>query len=92
MGAVLADMQLLSKCNKRFQFLSSVIDIFRIYAWVVPLKDKEGVATTNAFQKILDAFWHKSNKIWVHKGSEFYSKSMKSLLRENDVEMYSAYN
>ena len=92
MGAVLADMQLLNKCNKRFQFLSSVIDIFRIYAWVVPLKDKEGVATTNAFQKILDAFWHKSNKIWVHKGSEFYSKSMKSLLRENDVEMYSAYN
>ena len=92
MGAVLADMQLLSKCNKRFQFLSSVIDIFRIYAWVVPLKDKEGVATTNAFQKILDAFWHKSNKMWVHKGSEFYSKSMKSLLRENDIEMYSAYN
>ena len=92
MGAVLADMQLLSKCNKRFQFLSSVIDIFRIYAWVVPLKDKEGVATTNAFQKILDAFWHKSNKMWVHKGSEFYSKSMKSLLGENDIEMYSAYN
>ena len=89
MGAVLADMQLMSRCNKRFQFLSCVIDIFRKYAWVVPLKNKEGVATTNAFQKILDEFGHKSNKMWVHKGSEFYSKSW---LRENDIEMYSAYN
>ena len=71
MGAVLADMQLLSKCNKRFQFLSSVIDIFRIYAWVVPLKDKEGVATTNAFQKILDAFCTNQTKCEYTKAVNF---------------------
>ena len=40
-GAELADMQLLSKFNKRFRFLLRVIDIFSKYAWVVPLKDKK---------------------------------------------------
>ena len=40
-GADLADMQLLSKFNKRFRFLLCVIDIFSKYAGVVPLKDKK---------------------------------------------------
>ena len=36
-GVDLADMQLLSKINKGFRFLLCVIDIFRKYAWVIPL-------------------------------------------------------
>ena len=40
-AADLADMQLISKFNKGFRFLLCVIDIFRKYAWVVPLKDKK---------------------------------------------------
>ena len=35
-GADLADMQLISKFNKVFRFLSCVIDIFSKYSWVVP--------------------------------------------------------
>ena len=46
-------MQLVSKPNKGFRFLS-VIDIYNKYAWVIPLKDKKGTTITNAFQKILD--------------------------------------
>ena len=35
-GADLADMQLISRCNKGFRFLLlCVIDIFSKYAWVV---------------------------------------------------------
>ena len=37
----LADMQLLNKFNKRFGFLSCVIDIYSKYAWVIPIKDKK---------------------------------------------------
>ena len=36
----LADMQLLSKYNKRIKYLLCVIDNFSKYAFVVPLKDK----------------------------------------------------
>ena len=46
-------MQLISKYNKGFRFLLSVIDIFSKYAWVVPLKDKKGITITNRFQKNL---------------------------------------
>ena len=73
-GADLADMQLISKFNKGIRFLLCFIDIFSKYAWVIPLKDKKGIAITNAFQKILDESNHKSNKIWLGKGGEFYNR------------------
>ena len=52
-GADLADMQLISKFNKRFRFLLCIIDIYSKYAWVIPLKDKKGVSIVDVFQKIL---------------------------------------
>ena len=73
----LADMQLISKFNKRFRFLLCVIDIFGKYAWVIPLKDKKGISTVNAFQKIFKKSNRKPNKVWVDKGSEFYNNSFK---------------
>ena len=66
-------MQLISKFNKGFRFLLCVIDIFSKYAWVVPLKDKNGVSIVNAFQKVLNRSGRKPNKIWVDKGSGFYN-------------------
>ena len=47
-------MQLLSKVNKGFRFLLCVIDIFSIYAWVIPLKDKKSISIVNRFQKIIN--------------------------------------
>ena len=76
-GADLADMQLISKCNKAFRFLLCVIDIFSKNSWVVPLKDKKGVSIFNAFQNILDDSKRKPNKILVDKGSKFYNRSTK---------------
>ena len=64
-GSDLADMQLISKFNKRFRFLLCVIDIFSKY--------KKGVSIVDAFQKILCKSACKSNKIWLNKGSEFYN-------------------
>ena len=77
-GANLADIQLISKFNKGFRFLLCVIDIYSKYAWVVPLKDKKVVSIVNGFQSILKKSNRKPNKIWVDKGGEFYSRSMKS--------------
>ena len=45
-----------------------------------------------SFQSTLDDSKRKPNKIWVDKGSEFYNRSMKSCLLENDVTMYSTHN
>ena len=40
-------------------------------------KRKKKITITKAFQKILDKSNRKPNKIWVDKGSEFCSTSMK---------------
>ena len=76
-GADLADMQLISKFDKVFRFLLYVIDNFRKYALVIPLKNKKETTITNSFQKILDESNRKPKKIWVDKGSKFYNRSIK---------------
>ena len=85
-------MKLIRKFNKRFRFSLCVIDIYSKYAWVIPLKDKNGITISDAFQKILKESNRKPNKILVDKGSEFYNSSMKLWLEKNDIKMYSAHN
>ena len=53
-GVNLADMPLISKCNKEIKFLLCVIGLFSKYARVIPLKDKKGNSIANAFQKLLN--------------------------------------
>ena len=91
-GADLAGMQLISKFNKGIRFLLCVIDVFSKYAWVVPLKAKEGITITNAFQNNLDQSNPKSKKIWANKESQFYNRSMESRLQNKDIDMYSTHN
>ena len=65
--------------------------MFSKYAWVIPLKDKNGTSIVNAFQKIISK-GRKPNKIWVDQGSEFYNQSFKDFLKINNIEMYSTFN
>ena len=74
-------MQLISKFNYGFRFLSCAIDIFNKYDRVVPLKDKKGLSMINVFQKILNDLNRKPNKIWIDKGSEFYNNSFKKMVK-----------
>ena len=68
-------MPSISRFNKGFRFLLCVIDIYNKYEWVIPFEDKK---FTNAFPKIFKQSNKKPNKIWVDKGSEFFTSSMKS--------------
>ena len=79
-------MELISKFDKGFRFLLCIIDIFSKYAWVIPLKNENGIITTNTFQNILNESNRKPNKICIDKGSEFYNRSMKA------IKMYSVHN
>ena len=85
-------MQLISKFNKGFRFLLCLIDIYGKYALVIPLEDKKGTTVTKAFQKILNEQKRKPNKLWVDKGNEFYNRSRKSFLQNNDIEIYSIHD
>ena len=56
------------------------------------MKNKKGIAISNAFHKILKESNRKQNKIWVDKGSKFYNSSVKKWLKDNNIEMYSIHN
>ena len=77
-------MKLISKFNKGFRFLLCAIDIYSKYAWIILLKDKKGTTITDGFHKLLDESNHKLSKIWIDKGSEFYNRSMKSILQNKE--------
>ena len=81
-------MHLISKLNKGICFLLRIVDIFSKYAWVIPSKNEKDITISNAVQKILDEFNRKTRKIWVDKGSEFYNRSMKQFLQNNDIDRY----
>ena len=55
-------------------------------------KDKKLITITKVFQKILDESNCKPNKIWVDQGSEFYNRSIKSQLQDNDIATNSTHN
>ena len=87
----LAEVQSLSKYNKRVKYLLCAIDLFSKYPWVIPLKDKKGTSIVNAFKKIISK-GRKPNKIWVDQGSEFYNQYFKDFLKIDNIEMYSTFN
>ena len=96
-SADLIDKSSLSKYNNNYKFILTVIDIFTKYAWVIPLKNKSGLSITNGFKTILSE-GRKPEKLWVDRGSEFYKKTFKSLLKEygtgkaaSGIELYSTY-
>ena len=80
----LADMSEFADENKGTKFLLVVIDIFSKYGWLIPLKNKTGVAVAEALRKILKR--RKPNKIWVDKGKEFWNKSVRDLVQLYNTE------
>ena len=56
------------------------------------MKDKKGVTIVNGFQSILNDFKRKPNRTRVDIGSEFYNRSIKSWLQDNNMNLHSSHN
>ena len=111
-SADLIDKSSPSKYNINYKFILTVIDIFTKYARAIPLKNKSGLSITNAFKIVLSEHPQggsespqggseprKPEKLWVDRGSKFYNKTFKSLLKEygtgkasSVIELYSTYS
>ena len=97
-SADLIDKSSLSKYNNNYKFILTVIDIFTKYAWAIPLKNKSGLSITNGFKLVSGenpqggSQPRKPEKLWVDRGSEFYNKTFKSLLKEYGTKIYSTYS
>jgi len=87
----LVEMQEWSKENKGYRYMLNVVDAFSKYAWSIPLKDKTGLTTLNAFKQIVENSKRKPNHIWLDLGKEFYNKYIDLWIKDNNIIRYSTY-
>ena len=82
----------LSSNNRNVKYLLCLIRVFSKYAWVKPLRDKNGKTVLNAFLKLVNESNLEPNKLWVDKGKKIYNKLMEEWSGNNDILTYSTHN
>ena len=85
----LIDRSNLSKYNKNYKFIFTIIDNHTKYAWAIPLKDKSGKSTTTAIKNLIEKEKRKPHKIWSDRGKEFYNTTFLHYLKEQNIQIYS---
>ena len=83
------DRSSLSKYNKNYKFIFTIIDNHTKYAWAIPLKDKSGKSTTTALKSLIEKAKRKPDKIWSDRGKEFYNKTFLDFFNQNEIQIYS---
>ena len=78
--ADLVEIQKFSKWNKGFRYLLMVLDVFRKYGWIIPLKDKNGETVAYAFNTVFKE-GRTPKRLWVDKGKEFVQQTFERLAR-----------
>ena len=68
---ILVDMSSFSRSNEGYKFLLTVIDVYRKYGWIVPLKSKTGKEVASALTKLFKVAV--PSRLWTDEGTEFYS-------------------
>ena len=88
----LIDRSSLSKYNKNYKFIFTIIDNHTKYAWAIPLKDKSGKSTTTAIKNLIEKEKRKPHKIWSDRGKEFYNTTFLHYLKEENFQIYSTHS
>lgn len=87
--ADLIDFQPISKENRGFRYILTVIDVLSRYAFATPVKDKTGKSMVTAFKKIFSTFKRIPKKLNTDSGPEFFNKTFKDFLRQKKIILYS---
>ena len=85
----LADMIKIKRQNNGYAYILTCIDILSRYAWARPLKTKQGSEVAMAIKDIFITSQRKPKRIQTDQGTEFYNRSVKQLLNENNIELFS---
>lgn len=78
----------ITKYNRGYRYLLTVVDVFSKHAWVEPIKNKTGQAVTEAFEKILKQGRTPIN-LQTDSGKEFYNKTFQSLMSSKGIHHFS---
>lgn len=88
--ADLVDYSKFASHNKGYKFMLMIMDLFTRQAWAFPLKSKSGKEVASIFHPFFRQ--HKTQRLQVDEGKEFYNKDVKSVLGDYDIELFSIYS
>lgn len=80
----------ISKINKGYKYLLTIIDVFSKFAWAIPVKDKTGKNIVDAFEKIFRN-GRNSKNLQTDNGKEFYNKDFQELMKKYNINHYSTF-
>ncbi|GFY09937.1 uncharacterized protein TNCV_3698991 [Trichonephila clavipes] len=83
----LVDLQKLSRFNKGYRYILTIIDVMSRYLRVYAIKDKKADTIAKIFSKIFKEV--KPKNIQTDKGSEFHNKTLSALFKKHKVHHYS---
>lgn len=87
----LVEMTHYAKHNKGFKYILICIDIFSKFANAVAMRNKTGLETSKALQKIFEK-GRIPEKIQYDEGKEFLSKHTQDLLKKHSIKGYSTFS
>ncbi len=82
----------LSIYNDNYPNILTVIDVFSKYAFVEPLKSKQGTEIINAFRKIFEKSNRKPIKLQTDKGTEFLNLPFQNFLKSMNIEFFTSFS
>lgn len=89
--ADLVEMIPYAKQNRGMKYILMVINIFSKKAYARALKNKSAAEVTRAMDSILYNLGHSINNLHVDNGTEFYNKSMQTMLAKRNIKLYSTF-
>lgn len=84
-AADLVDVQKLAPYNRGNKYILTVIDVFSKFGFAVPVKNKTGVAITEAFDGIFKSSKRIPLKLQTDKGKEFLNTTFQNFLKKENV-------
>ena len=89
--ADLADMQGIARQNGGMRYMFTVIDVFSMFAWAVPVHSKDAKAITAAFDQVLTAAHPRyPRRLQTDKGKEFFNSEFANLMKRHGIEHFAS--
>lgn len=89
--ADLVEMIPYAKQNGNMKYILTVINIFSKKAYVRALKNKSAIEVMRSMESILNSLGHPIVHLHVDNGTEFYNATMKKMLKQRKIHIYSTF-
>jgi transposase InsO family protein len=78
--------------NRQHSYILIVVDTFSKFLWCYPLKNKKAEGVRDGLLHIIKVSKRKPQLLHTDKGTEYYASSVKELLKEKGIRLYSTHS